>query len=138
MTYLVIHLSDLLEETDPDGRGVPNRVLKPRPIPSLVNIHVVLKTSLQQRLEEGSNLPLMVVPKEIATMALGRGDGVGEEQVPKYVVPESICPRPDKDILRLRIRVASATTSPTELRPVEGPLEGLEIGLDLSSSERVV
>ena len=71
-------------------------------------------------------------------MTLGGDDGVGEEQVPEYVVAESVSPRPDKDILRLRIRAASAAASLAELRPVERPLEGLEVGLDLSSSERVV
>ena len=71
-------------------------------------------------------------------MTFGGDDGVGEEQVPEYVVAESISPRPDEDILRLRIRAASATTSPMELRPVEGPLEGIQVGLNLSSSERVV
>ena len=71
-------------------------------------------------------------------MTLGSHDSVGEEQVPEYVIAESIGPRPDEDILRLRIRAASATASPAELWPVERPLEGLEVGLDLSSSERVV
>ena len=34
--------------------------------------------------------------------------------------------------------MASATASPAELRPVEGLLEGLEVGPNLSPVERVV
>ena len=71
-------------------------------------------------------------------MAFGGGDGVGEKKVPEDVIPHGICPRPDKDVLRLGVGATSASTSPAELRPIEGPLEGLEVGLDLSSTERDV
>ena len=82
--------------------------------------------------------PIVRTLKEIATSALGRGDGVGKEKVAEHFVPKRYPTRPDKDILSLRIRTASATTSPAELRPVERLLEVLEVGLDLSSTERIV
>ena len=135
---MVVCLSDLLEETNPDGGGVPDGVLEPRPIPSLIHVHVVLEPTLQQQLKKGPHLSFVVPSKEVTTVALGGSDGVGKGQVPEDIVAESISPQLDKDILGLRIRVASATTSPAELRPVERPLEDLEVGLDLSSMERVV
>ena len=138
MTYVVSRLFDLLEETDPDGGGVPNRVLEPGPLPSLIDVHVVLEAAFQERLEERSHLPLMVPPQEVPPMTFGGDDGVGEEEIPEDVIPQRIGPRPNKDVLRLGVGAASASTSPAELRPIERPLEGLEVGLDLPSSERVV
>ena len=135
---MVVRLPDLLKETHADGGGVSYGILEPGPIPGFVNVHVVLKTPFQQRLEKRSHLPLVVTSEEVTPMTLGRGDSVSEEQVPEDIVSESVSPRPDEDILGLRIRVASATASPAKLQPVEGPLKGLEVGLDLSSTERVV
>ena len=138
MAYIVSRLFDLLEETNPDSRGVPYRVLEPGSLSSLIDIHVMLEAAFQKRLEERSHLSLMVPTKEVPPVTLGGHNGVGEEEIPENVVAESISPRLDKDILRLRIRAASATASPTELRPVERGPEGVQVGLDLSSSERVV
>ena len=98
----------------------------------------MLEAAFQKRLEERPHLPLVVPPQKVPPVTLGGDDGIGEEQVPEDVVAESVSPRPDEDILRLRIWAASATASPAELRPVEGRPEGIQIGLDLSSTERVV
>ena len=98
----------------------------------------MLEAAFQERLEKRSHLPLVVPPQKVPPMTFGGDNGVSEEQVPEYIVPESISPRPDKNILRLRIRAASTSMSPAELRPVERGPEGVQVGLDLSSTERVV
>jgi hypothetical protein len=83
-------------------------------------------------------LSVVTTTKEMASVALGHGDGVGEEEVVEPLCPQRESPRPDEDILRLRIWVASASMSPAELRPIEGPLELHEVGMDLSPAESVV
>jgi hypothetical protein len=147
MTYQVVRLSDLLKETDADGSGIPDRILKLRPFTILVDVHVVLESSVQQASEERLEMvglvgmdvvPVVTAMKEVTSMALGRGDGVGKEEVLKPFGPQRESTRPDEHILRLRVRTASATASPTELRPIEGPLELDEVLVDLSPTESVV
>jgi hypothetical protein len=106
-----------------------------------------LESSVQQASEERLEMvgliwmdinPIVRTLEEVATGTLGRGDGIGEEKVLEPLVPQRDPARPDKHILSLRIRAASATASPTELRLVERPLELQEVGVDLPSTESVV
>ena len=83
-------------------------------------------------------LPIVGTPEEVTTGALGRCDGIGKEEVAEGVISKRDPARLNKDILCLRIRAAPTTMSPTELRPVEGPLKIHEVGMDLPSTERVV
>jgi hypothetical protein len=106
-----------------------------------------LESSVQQASEERLEMvglirmdinPIVRTLEEVATGALGHSDGIGEEKVLEPLVPQRDPARPDKHILSLRIRAASATASPTELRLVERPLELQEVGVDLPSTESVV
>ena len=95
MTYLVVCLSDLLEETDADRGSVPDGVLEPGPIPGLINVHVVLKPLIQKTSEkrlDWSNLSpnvFMVVDttEGVATNMFSHGNVVGEEEIAKDVIP---------------------------------------------------
>jgi hypothetical protein len=107
----------------------------------------VLESSVQQASEKGLEvvslirvdvLPVVRPLKEMATGVLGRGDGVSEEKVLEPLSPQREPTRPDEHILRLGVRAASATASPAELRPVEGPLKLHKVSVDLSPAESVV
>ena len=107
----------------------------------------MLESSVQQASEKGLEVvsliwmdvhPVVCTLEEVATSALGRGDGISEEKVLEPLVPQGDPARSDKDVLGLRIRTASATTSPTELRPVEALLELHKVGMDLSPAKSVV
>ena len=92
----------------------------------------MLKPLIQQASKKGLKveglirmdvLPIVGTLKEVATSALGRGDGVGKEEIPEGLVPKRDAAQPDKDILGFRIGSASATTSLAELWLVERLLE---------------
>ena len=146
-TYQVVCLSDLLEETNANRGRIPDGILELRPLAVLIHIHVVLESSVQQASEEGLEVvgliwmdvdPVVGTLKEVATGALGRSNGIGKEEVIKPLLPKRDPARSNKDVLRLRIGAASATTSPTELRPVETPFELHKVGMNLSPAESVV
>jgi hypothetical protein len=107
----------------------------------------MLESSVQQTSEERLDVisfigmdvvPIVTPPEEMASVALRRGDGISEEEVFKPLGPKGESTRSDEHILRLRIRAASAAASPMELRPVKGPFELDQVGVDLSPTESVV
>jgi hypothetical protein len=107
----------------------------------------MLESSVQQTSEKGLEvvrlirmdvLPVVRPAKEVAAGTLRRGDGVGKEEVVKPLRTERHPPSPDEYVLGLWVWTASATTSPTELRPIEGPLKVDKVLVDLSPAESVV
>ena len=53
MTYQVVCLSDLLKETDANGGRISNSVLDDRPLPILIDIHIVLESFLRALAGDG-------------------------------------------------------------------------------------